>query len=191
MPPRIGVSFRLPVTFTDLTISLHVNTGAVDAHQHRAGIIWAQHLRAAGAIALNYILFRMAAVELPYNSTMKTAISVAAPMPRKYFGKYVPSHERVPNHQHIATFRGILQHPNLRHLNRHSVAGGVAMGMFSGLVPGPLQILAAALLAMPLRVNLPAALAAALYTNPRPTYVRAFVIRAWRKRRQARSRHGR
>jgi hypothetical protein len=122
---------------------------------------------------------------------MKTAISIAAPMPRKFFGKYVPSHERVPNDQHIAKFGGFLQHPNLRHLNRHSVAGGVAMGMFSGLVPGPLQMLTAALLAMALRVNLPVALATTLYTNPRPLYARAFVIRAWRKRRQARSRHGR
>ena len=34
------------------------------------------------------------------------------------------------------------------------------------MVPGPLQMLAAALLAVPLRVNLPVALATTLYTNP-------------------------
>ena len=100
-------------------------------------------------------------------------------MPRKFFKKYLPSHESERNNRHIARFGGFLQHPNLWHLNRHSVAGGVAVGMFSGLVPGPLQMLTAALLAVPLRVNLPVALATTLYTNPftiGPLYVLAYLI---------------
>ncbi len=110
---------------------------------------------------------------------METAISIADPMPRKFFRKYLPSHESVRNHRHIARFGGFLRHPNLWHLNRHSVAGGVAVGMFSGLVPGPLQMLTTALLAVPLRVNLPVALATTLYTNPftiGPLYVLAYLI---------------
>ena len=100
-------------------------------------------------------------------------------MPRKFFRKSLPSHESVRNHRHIARFGGFLRHPNLWHLNRHSVAGGVAVGMFSGLVPGPFQMLTAALLAVPLRVNLPVALATTLYTNPftiGPLYVLAYLI---------------
>jgi len=100
-------------------------------------------------------------------------------MPRKLFKKYLPSHESVRNNRHIARFGGFLQHPNLWHLNRHSVAGGVAVGMFSGLIPGPFQMLVAALLAVPLRVNLPVALATTLYTNPLtigPLYVLAYLI---------------
>jgi len=53
------------------------------------------------------------------------------------------------------------------------------VGMFSGLVPGPFQMLTAALLAVPLRVNLPVALATTLYTNPftiGPLYVLAYLI---------------
>ncbi len=110
---------------------------------------------------------------------METVISNADPMPRKFFRKYLPSHESVRDNKHIARFGGFLRHPNLWHLNRHSVAGGVAVGMFSGLVPGPLQMLAAALLAVPLRVNLPVALATTLYTNPftiGPLYVLAYLI---------------
>src|SRR5487761_2651190 len=161
---------------------------------------------------------------------MKTAISTAPPMPRKIFRKHLPSHESVRNNRHIARFGGLLQHHNLWHLNRHSVAGGVAVGMFSGLVPGPLQMLTAALLAVPLRVNLPVALApppdvdwshleasldaflhwalsmgtplavglpalalalAALGYACVQVGWRTYVIRAWRKRGQARSRHGR
>ncbi len=100
-------------------------------------------------------------------------------MPRKFFRKYLPSHETVRTNRHIARFGGFLHHPNLWHLNRHSVAGGVAVGMFSGLVPGPLQMLTAALLAVALRVNLPVALATTLYTNPftiGPLYVLAYLI---------------
>lgn len=100
-------------------------------------------------------------------------------MPRKFFRKYLPSHESVRNHRHIAKFGSFLKHPNLWHLNRHSVAGGVAVGMFSGLVPGPFQMLVAALLAVPLRVNLPVALVTTFYTNPftiGPLYVLAYLI---------------
>jgi len=110
---------------------------------------------------------------------METAISTADPMPRKFFRKYLPSHESVRDNRHFARFGGFLKHPNLWHLNRHSVAGGVAVGMFSGLVPGPFQMLAAALLAVPLRVNLPVALATTFYTNPftiGPLYVLAYLI---------------
>lgn len=110
---------------------------------------------------------------------METVISTADPMPRKFFRKYLPSHESVRNNKHMARFGGLLSHPNLWHLNRHSVAGGVAVGMFSGLVPGPLQMLSAALLAVPFRVNLPVALATTLYTNPftiGPLYLLAYLI---------------
>ena len=76
-----------------------------------------------------------------------------------------------------APFRPWLGHPNLWHLNRRSVSGAVAIGLFSGLVPGPLQMLTALLLAVPLRKNIPVALVTTLYTNPFtivPLYVLAY-----------------
>ncbi len=66
----------------------------------------------------------------------------------------------------LRVFGGTLHHPGLWHLHRRSVAGGVALGLFCGLVPGPLQMISAALLAVLLRVNLPVALVTTLYTNP-------------------------
>ena len=100
-------------------------------------------------------------------------------MPRKLFKKYLPPHDSVRSHRFLARFGPWLQHPNLWHINRRSVAGGVSVGLFAGLVPGPLQMLTAALLAVPLRVNLPVALAATLYTNPftiGPLYLLAYGI---------------
>ena len=87
-------------------------------------------------------------------------------MPRKYFRKYLPDPEAVRSSRIVARFGSWLQHPNLWHLNRRSVAGAVAIGLFSGLVPGPLQMLTALLLAIPLKKNLPVALIVTLYTNP-------------------------
>ncbi len=98
-------------------------------------------------------------------------------MPRKYFRKYLPTHASIREHRWLGRFGGLLHHPNLWHLNRHSVAGGVAVGLFSGLVPGPLQMLTAALLAIPLHMNLPVALLMTLYTNPLtivPLYLLAY-----------------
>jgi uncharacterized protein len=100
-------------------------------------------------------------------------------MPRKFFRKYLPSHEAVKQNRHVARFGSFLHHPNLWHLNRHSVAGGVAIGLFSGLVPGPFQMLAAAILCILVKVNLPVALFTTLYTNPvtiGPLYLLAYQI---------------
>lgn len=87
-------------------------------------------------------------------------------MPRKFFRKYLPDPEAVRSSRLVAAFGAWAQHPNLWHLNRHSVSGAVAIGLFSGLVPGPLQMLTALLLAVPLKKNLPIALIVTLYTNP-------------------------
>lgn len=100
-------------------------------------------------------------------------------MSRKFFKKYLPSHDSIREHKYLGRLGAFLQHPNLWHLNRHSVSGGVAVGLFSGLVPGPLQMLTAAAIAIPLRVNLPVALVMTLYTNPltiAPLYVAAYYL---------------
>jgi uncharacterized protein (DUF2062 family) len=87
-------------------------------------------------------------------------------MHRKFIRKYLPDGETVRAHRYLAWFGSWLHHPNLWALNRNSVAGGFAIGLFAGLVPGPLQMLTAALIAVPLRKNLPVALLTTLYTNP-------------------------
>ena len=60
----------------------------------------------------------------------------------------------------------MLHHPNLWHLNRHSVAGGVAVGAFAGIMGGPIQMITAAILSLLFRVNIPVAVATTWYTNP-------------------------
>ena len=96
---------------------------------------------------------------------------------RKHLKRYLPNHEAVHGNRWLRPFRNSLLHPRLWHLNRHSAAGAVAAGMFCGLIPGPLQMLGAAICALVFRVNLPLALLVTLYTNPFtivPLYILAF-----------------
>jgi uncharacterized protein (DUF2062 family) len=102
-------------------------------------------------------------------------------MPRKFFRRFLPTHESVKQNRHVARLGPRLQHHNLWHLNRRSVAGGVAAGLFAGLIPGsnPVQFTAGALLAIGFRVNLPVAVLVTLYSNPFtivPLYAMAWVL---------------
>ncbi|MFZ5522745.1 MAG: DUF2062 domain-containing protein [Pseudomonadota bacterium] len=101
---------------------------------------------------------------------------------RKLFRRYLPRHETVITQRWIKPFGVWLHHPNLWHLHRRSVAGGVAVGLFCGLIPGPVQMICAALMAVLLRVNLPVAAFTTFYTNPftiLPLYALAYKLGAW------------
>lgn len=101
---------------------------------------------------------------------------------RRFFRERLPDHDTIRRHPWLSPLQHWLRHPNLWHLHRRSVAGGVAIGLFCGLIPGPLQMLSAALLAMLLRVNLPVAVFTTLYTNPFtivPLYLLAYEIGIW------------
>lgn len=78
----------------------------------------------------------------------------------------MPDHAAVNGNRWLAPFRNTLLHPRLWHLNRRSAAGGIAAGLFCGLIPGPFQMLGAAVCAIAFRINLPLALVTTLYTNP-------------------------
>lgn len=101
---------------------------------------------------------------------------------KNFFKRHLPNSDTVKQNRWLRPFGGWLHQPNLWHLHRRGVAGGVAIGLFCGLIPGPLQMISAALLAVLWRVNLPVALFTTLYTNPFtivPLYVLAYKLGAW------------
>lgn len=65
---------------------------------------------------------------------------------------------------------GLISHhvgdKGLWHLNRRSVSGGVAVGLFMAWIPFPFQMVIAAALAIYFRVNLPISVALVWTTNP-------------------------
>lgn len=98
---------------------------------------------------------------------------------RKTIKRFLPDHDSVHNSRWLRPFANSLLHPRLWHLNRHSAAGGIALGLFCGLIPGPFQALAAAAGCVVLRVNLPLAVVTTLYSNPItivPLYLLAYGI---------------
>jgi uncharacterized protein (DUF2062 family) len=100
-------------------------------------------------------------------------------MPRKYFRRFLPDADKVRQYRLVMRFGASLQHPNLWHLNRDSVSRAVAIGLFGGLVPGPLQVLTVVLLAIPLHCNLPVGILVTFYTNPLtivPIYLLAYEL---------------
>lgn len=98
---------------------------------------------------------------------------------RKYLKKHLPDHSSISENRWLRPFASSLLHPRLWHLNRHSAAGAVAAGLACGLIPGPFQMLFAAICALVFRVNLPLAMFVTIYTNPFtivPIYLLAYQI---------------
>lgn len=98
---------------------------------------------------------------------------------RRHLRKYLPHPDSISDNRWLRPFRSSLLHPRLWHLNRHSAAGAVAVGLFCGLIPGPLQMIGAAIGALVFKVNLPLAMLVTLYTNPLtivPLYLVAYEI---------------
>lgn len=101
---------------------------------------------------------------------------------RKLFRQYHPQLEAIRNHRWLRPFAGWLHHPDLWHLHRRSVAGAVAVGLFCGLIPGPVQVASAVLFAVLFRVNLPLSALVTAYSNPFtivPLYLLAYELGRW------------
>ncbi|RXZ42489.1 DUF2062 domain-containing protein [Crenobacter cavernae] len=97
--------------------------------------------------------------------------------PRRHLHRFLPNRHALFANRWLRPLAPWLDQPAYWAFNRRKVALAVAVGLFSGLMPGPTQMLTAALLALALRINLPVALATTLYTNPftyLPLYFLAF-----------------
>lgn len=101
---------------------------------------------------------------------------------RKYLRRFLPEHAVIRGNRWLTPFHDTLLHPRLWHLNRRSAAGGVAVGLLCGLIPGPLQVAGSSLLSVLFKVNLPVAILFTFYTNPLtivPLYFVAYELGSW------------
>ena len=85
---------------------------------------------------------------------------------RGFFKRLLPEHHEIREHRQLGMLGDILHDPNIFHLNRHSAAGGVAIGLFLAFMPLPGQTILAALLAIYFHVNLPLAVVFVFVSNP-------------------------
>jgi uncharacterized protein (DUF2062 family) len=87
-------------------------------------------------------------------------------MPKHIIKRYTPAHDTIRNNRHLRVFGRFLHDPNLWHMNRRSVSGAFAIGLFWAFIPIPFQMIAAAATAIPSRVNLPISVALVWISNP-------------------------
>lgn len=100
-------------------------------------------------------------------------------MPKKFLRRVLPSRETIERIPISRRFTNRLDRPGLWDVAREPVAIGLAVGVLCGMIPGPLQMIAAVTLACLLRVNLPMALIGTFLTNPItivPIYMLAYGI---------------
>lgn len=85
---------------------------------------------------------------------------------KKFFKRSLPPVSQFKSHPKLQFLGERLHDPNLWHLNRRSLAGGAAVGLFITFLPIPLQMLLAAAVAIFFRVNLPLSVSLVWITNP-------------------------
>ncbi len=85
---------------------------------------------------------------------------------KKYLKKILPNTERIANDSSLSRVSHYLINPLLWHINRRSVAKGVAIGLLIAFLPLPFQMLLAVLLSIFFKANLPIAVVLTWITNP-------------------------
>lgn len=85
---------------------------------------------------------------------------------KRWLSKHAPSRQLLEGSRWLRPLGFALGRPGVWNLNRRSAALGVAVGLLTGLMPGPTQVISAAIIAVLMRANLPTAVLTTLYTNP-------------------------
>ena len=100
-------------------------------------------------------------------------------MARKLFKRWLPDPHEFKKHPSLNFISHLLHDPNLFHLNRHSVSGAFALGLFIAFLPIIGQMPLAALCAIYFRVNMPIAVALVWVSNPitiPPIFIAAYEL---------------
>lgn len=88
-------------------------------------------------------------------------------MPRRFFSRFSRQYRQKSDHPwYLKPFDFLLSHPVYFSVSRRSVSGGIAVGLFVGLLPIPGQTPLAILAALLLQINLPLAVVSLWISNP-------------------------
>jgi len=101
---------------------------------------------------------------------------------KHWLKRVTPDRAKIRDHKHLRVFGRLLHDPNLWHLNRRSVSGAFAVGLFVMYLPPLGQMLVAAAGAILMRVNLPISVALVWITNPLtipPMFFFSYLLGAW------------
>nr|WP_269141535.1 DUF2062 domain-containing protein [Sphingomonas sp. IC-56] len=101
---------------------------------------------------------------------------------RAWVNRNLPTRESFESNRWLKPLGHRILHPALWRMTRRSIPRGVALGMFTGILIPMGQIPASAVLALPLRANVPAAALTTFFTNPITTpflFLLYYQVGAW------------
>lgn len=87
-------------------------------------------------------------------------------MPKFFFKRVLPSHDAVNRQRMLRPLSRFFGGAAIWRVNRRSIAIAMAIGVFCGALPVPIQMLLAGVAAIVFQVNLPAAMLATFWSNP-------------------------
>jgi uncharacterized protein len=100
----------------------------------------------------------------------------------RWIGRHIPTRESMEANRWLRPIAHRVLAPRLWRMTRRSVPRGVALGLLTGILIPLGQIPAAAVLAFPLRANIPVAAATTFITNPitmGPLWLLAYQVGRW------------
>jgi uncharacterized protein (DUF2062 family) len=103
-------------------------------------------------------------------------------MAKNLIKSWFPAYDAVRGHRGLRMLGPRLRAPDLWHMNRRSVAGAFAVGLFVAFLPIPLQMVVAAAIAVWIRVNLPISVLLVWVSNPLtmpPIFYTSYTIGRW------------
>jgi uncharacterized protein len=99
-------------------------------------------------------------------------------MPRRFFKRLSRQRHRVKSHWAMRPFKSFLENPAYWSMHRKNVAAAFALGLFIAFVPLPIHMVAVAVFALLLRVNIPVSFATVWISNP-VTWAPQYVFAHW------------
>lgn len=90
-------------------------------------------------------------------------------MARRFVRRWLPDPAALRGYRALRWMGPLFHRPRLWHVNRSSIAKGLAIGMFFGILVPFGQVLVAGVVAVGLRANLPAAVFSTFVSNPLTT----------------------
>tara|TARA_B100000674_G_scaffold489506_2_gene503607 strand:- start:265 stop:777 length:513 start_codon:yes stop_codon:yes gene_type:complete len=103
-------------------------------------------------------------------------------MPKHIIKKILSNSKILNKFRNMRILSSFLKDPYLLHLNRKSVSGAFAVGLFWAMIPIPIQMIAAAITAVGVRVNLPLAITLVWISNPltmAPIFYFNYLVGTW------------
>lgn len=87
-------------------------------------------------------------------------------MPRRFFRKFGIKRHKISQQWYLSPVRHLLQYPAYWSIRRKTVVPGFSLGLFIAFTPIPAHTLLGVLLALVLKVNIPATIIGTLLMNP-------------------------